>query len=34
MGSELVIGTITAFGVAAAIGIILALISRADTRKN
>ena len=34
IGSELVIGTITAFGVAAAIGIILALISRADTRKN
>ena len=34
MGSELVIGTITAFGIAAAIGIILALISRADTRKN
>jgi len=34
MGSELVIGTIAAFGVAAAIGIILALISRADTRKN
>ena len=34
MGSELVIGTIAAFGVAAAIAIILALISRADTRKN
>ena len=34
MGSELVIGTIAAFGVAAAIGIILALISRADTRKK
>ncbi len=34
MGSELVIGTIAAFGVAAAIGIILALISRADTRKH
>ncbi len=34
MGSELVIGTIAAFGVAAAIGIILALISKADTRKN
>ena len=34
MGSELVIGIIAAFGVAAAIGIILALISRADTRKN
>jgi len=34
LGSELVIGTITAFGVAAAIGIILALISRADTRKH
>jgi len=34
MGSELVIGTIAAFGIAAAIGIILALISRADTRKN
>jgi len=34
MGSELVIGTIAAFGVAAAIGIIFALISKADTRKN
>ena len=34
MSSELVIGTITAFGVAASIGIILAIISRADTRKN
>ena len=34
MGSELVIGVIAAFGVAAAIGIILAIISRADTRKN
>jgi len=34
MGSELLIGTIVAFGIAAAIGIILALISRADTRKN
>ncbi len=34
LGSELVIGTIAAFGVAAAIGIILALISRADTRKK
>ncbi|MEE8383903.1 MAG: hypothetical protein V3R39_03055 [Nitrosopumilus sp.] len=34
MGSELLIGTIAAFGIAAAIGIILALISRADTRKN
>lgn len=34
MGTELVIGVIAAFGVAAAIGIILAIISRADTRKN
>ncbi|MBA4718888.1 MAG: hypothetical protein HRO68_07280 [Nitrosopumilus sp.] len=34
LGSELVIGTIAAFGIAAAIGIILALISRADTRKK
>ncbi len=34
MGSELVMGTIAAFGVAAAIGIVLALISRADTRKK
>ena len=34
LGSELVIGTIAAFGIAAAIGIILTLISRVDTRKK
>ncbi len=34
MGSELVIGSITAFGIAGAIGIILALISRAKKSKD
>ena len=34
MGSELVIGIIAAFGVTAAIGIILALISKASKSKN
>jgi len=34
MGSELVIGTIAAFGVAAAVGIILALVSRASKSKD
>jgi len=34
MGSELLIGTIVAFGIAAAIGIILALISRAKQSKD
>jgi len=34
MGSELLIGTIVAFGIAAAIGVILALISRAKQSKD